>query len=109
MVVKNNYFWVDKKEHPDFEFIANGDVAIVRKLHKVKELYGFRYGLLTLEFPDYNNLILEDCWVLLDTLHSDAPSLTRDQSSRLFYTIKKLSEKLDIFNVLYESNYGKGA
>jgi RNA polymerase sigma-70 factor, ECF subfamily len=29
--------------------------------------------------------------------------------SRLFYTIKKLSEKLEMFNVLKESSYGKGA
>lgn len=88
MVVKNNYFWIDKEQNKDFEFAANGDIAVVRKLHKTKEIYGFRYGYMTLEFPDYDGFTME-CWVLLDTLHSDAPSLTREQSSRLFYTIEQ--------------------
>lgn len=88
MVVKNNYFWVDKEQNKDFEFVANGDVAIVRRIQKTKEIYGFRYGYMTLEFPDYDNFTM-DCWVLLDTLHSDAPSLTREQSSLLFNTIEQ--------------------
>lgn len=87
MVVKNNYYWVDKEQNQDFEFVANGDVAIVRRIHKIREVYGFRYGYMTLEFADYDHFMME-CWVMLDTLHSDAPSLTREQSSRLFQTVE---------------------
>ena len=88
MIVKNNYHWVDKEQNPNLEFIANGDVARVRRVQKIKEIYGFRFAYMTLEFGDYDDFTL-DCWVLLDTLHSDAPSLTREQSSRLFYTIEQ--------------------
>lgn len=81
MVAKNNYYWgTDCKE---LDFIANGDTAVVRRVRRCQELYGFRFAEVTLAFPDYGDLELE-VKVLLDTLHSDAPSLTREESGRLF-------------------------
>ncbi|MDD6891551.1 MAG: AAA family ATPase [Bacteroidales bacterium] len=81
MVAKNNYYWgADCKE---LDFIANGDTAVVRRVRRQQELYGFRFAEVTLRFPDYDDLELE-VKVLLDTLHSDAPSLTREESERLF-------------------------
>ena len=81
MVAKNNYFWAaDCKE---LDFIANGDVARVRRVRRTYELYGFRFADVVLTFPDYNDLELE-VKVLLDTLHADAASLTKEQSDQLF-------------------------
>lgn len=81
MVAKNNYFWgADCKE---LDFIANGDTAVVRRVRRCQELYGFRFAEVILAFPDYGDLELE-VKVLLDTLHSDAPSLTSEESNRLF-------------------------
>lgn len=81
MVAKNNYFWgADCKE---LDFIANGDTAVVRRVRRCQELYGFRFAEIILAFPDYGDLELE-VKVLLDTLHSDAPSLTSEESNRLF-------------------------
>ena len=81
MVAKNNYFWgADCKE---LDFIANGDTAVVRRVRRQQELYGFRFAEVILSFPDYDDLELE-VKVLLDTLHSDAPSLSREESERLF-------------------------
>lgn len=81
MVAKNNYFWGSNCK--EIDFIANGDTAIVRRVRREQELYGFRFAEVLLTFPDYDNLELE-VKVLLDTLHSDAPSLTRDENNRLF-------------------------
>lgn len=86
MVAKNNYYWgADCKE---MDFIANGDVAVVRRVRRTHEMYGFRFADVTLCFPDYNDLEL-DVKILLDTLHSDAPALTREESERLFQAVQE--------------------
>jgi exodeoxyribonuclease-5 len=86
MVAKNNYYWgADCKE---MDFIANGDIAVVRRVRRTHEMYGFRFADVTLCFPDYNDLEL-DVKILLDTLHSDAPALTREESDRLFQAVQE--------------------
>ena len=67
-------------------FIANGDVAVVRRFRNERELYGFRFADATLRFPDYDNLEM-DVTVLLDTLQSEAPALTRQQQEQLFNAV----------------------
>lgn len=81
MVAKNNYFWAE--EYKETDFIANGDVAVVRRVRRERELYGFRFADVTMSFPDYNDLEIE-ATVLLDTLYSDAPALTPEQNGQLF-------------------------
>lgn len=86
MVAKNNYYWgADCKE---MDFIANGDIAVVRRVRRTHEMYGFRFADVTLCFPDYNDLEL-DVKILLDTLHSDSPALTREESNRLFQAVQE--------------------
>ena len=113
MVVRNNYFWAGRDAKPQtpqtsqslslsqsadckkentveqsennvpFSFIANGDRARVRRVRNVQELYGLRFADLSLEFPDYDNYEL-DATVVLDSLQSESPSLTHEQSEKLF-------------------------
>ncbi|MBM6758219.1 ATP-dependent DNA helicase [Bacteroides mediterraneensis] len=84
MIAKNNYFWgTDCKE---LDFIANGDVAVVRRVRRIREMYGFRFADVLLSFPDYGDLELETK-ILLDTLHSESPSLSKEENDRLFYAI----------------------
>ena len=98
MIVKNNYYWtanddsVPKKPHPDATtanddsaptFLANGDRAIVRRVRHVEQLYGFRFAEVTMTFPDYDDYELT-ATVLLDTLTSEAPALTRQQQTQLY-------------------------
>ena len=84
MIVKNNYYWAGKSpDSEDLEFIANGDMAVVRRVRNIHELYGFRFAEVTMTFPDYDNYELT-ATVLLDTLTSEAPALTRDQQEQLF-------------------------
>lgn len=84
LVAKNNYFWTEGNKEVDF--IANGDIAVVRRVRRTRELYGFRFADVSLVFPDYDDWEL-DATVLLDTLRSDYPSLSREDSDRLFHTI----------------------
>lgn len=94
MVVKNNYYWAEKEmkakiEEPrtlPFSFIANGDIAVVRRVRRTRELYGFRFADVLLRFPDYDDYEMEAA-VLLDTLQSESPSLTREESERLFQSV----------------------
>lgn len=90
MAVKNNYYWAEQAARglPDgerlpFDFIANGDAAQVVRIRNVHEQYGFHFADATLRFPDYDDYELE-CRVLLDTLQSASPSLTPDESRRLY-------------------------
>lgn len=84
MVAKNNYFWTEKSA--EIEFIANGDMAVVRRVRRTREMYGFRFADVQLTLPDYNDYELE-ATVLLDTLHTDAPALPKADNDRLFYAV----------------------
>lgn len=89
MIVKNNYYWVrgsegtGVQEESGLEFIANGDRAVVRRVRHVHEQYGFRFAEVTMTFPDYDDYELT-ALVLLDTLTSEAPALTREQQTLLY-------------------------
>ena len=84
MVAKNNYYWTEKEKEMDF--IANGETAVVRRVRRNRELYGFRFADVTLAFPDHQDFELE-VNVLLDTLHSDSPALPKAENDRLFYAV----------------------
>ena len=84
MVAKNNYYWT--AQYKEMEFIANGEIAVVRRVRRTRELYGFRFADVLLSFPDQNDFELE-ANLLLDTLHSDAPALPREENDRLFHAV----------------------
>ena len=91
MIVKNNYFWsqesgVGSQESGGIDFIANGDRAVVQRVRNIHELYGFRFAEVTMTFPDYDDYELT-ATVLLDTLTSEAPALTREQQEQLFNAV----------------------
>lgn len=83
MVVKNNYSLADE-EDPN-RFIANGDIAEVKKIKKYEERYGFRFAEMELWFPDYNQEI--ESKVMLDVLQLDTPALPAERSSELFHSV----------------------
>lgn len=85
MVVKNNYYWLDEKS--PVSFVANGDVAEVMGMGNIEELYGFRFLNASVRLIDYPQLQPIDVKLLLDSIHSEAPSLTKEDSQRLFETV----------------------
>ena len=93
MIAKNNYHWTaDCKE---MDFIANGDIAVVRRVRRTQEMYGFRFADVVLSFPDHNDIEFE-LKILLDTLHSDYPSLSKEDGDRLFNAV--MEDYSDITN-----------
>lgn len=88
MVVKNNYHFTDQIEDCPMSFMANGDIARLKRLRRFEDFYGFHFANAVLEFPDYEGMEL-DCKILLDTITSESPSLTREESTRLFYEVEK--------------------
>lgn len=84
MVAKNNYFWTEGCK--ELDFIANGEIAEVRRVRREREMYGFRFADVVLRFPDYDELELE-ATVLLDTLHTESPALPKEMNDKLFYAV----------------------
>ena len=124
MVVKNNYYWplaesrqqlansprnaaLSQSQQP-MEFIANGDMCVVRRVRNVHEQYGFRFAEVTVTFPDYDDYELT-ATVLLDTLTSEAPALTRDQQETLYNKVLEdyadIPRKADRMKALKEDRY----
>ena len=112
MIVKNNYFWLKEEgggwsentpatdsipecnllppstfnPPPKISFLANGDLAVVQRVRNIHELYGFRFAEVTMQFPDYDDYELTAI-VILDSITTEAPALTRDQQERLFNAV----------------------
>lgn len=112
MVAKNKY--LNGKD-----MIANGEMAIVQRLHNERELYGFRFADATLKLIDRTDAAEEegdngiatelDTVVLLDTLHSEAPALTREQQQQLFLRVcedyPELRNKRDLYRAVKEDRH----
>ncbi|RUT79638.1 ATP-dependent DNA helicase [Ancylomarina longa] len=84
MVVKNNYYWAHDIE--DVDFIANGDIVEIVRIHKYTTIYGFRYAEVTIRFPDYKDIEM-DTLIMLDTLNIESAALGREENKKLFFTV----------------------
>lgn len=82
MIVKNNYFWLPDQEST--AFIANGDMARIVRVRREEERYGFRFAEVQLEFFDYPDVGQITCKVMLDTLQTESPNLSYEDSKKLF-------------------------
>ena len=85
MVVKNNYFWL--KEESEAGFIANGDIIEILEIRKIQELYGFKFATVKVRMVDYPNQIPFDTVIMLDTIMSESPSLTYEESNKLYQEV----------------------
>ncbi len=98
MVVKNNYYWVENQSEAGF--IANGDIIEVLEIFSIKELYGFRFAQVNIRMVDYPKMKPFETVLLLDTLSSETPSLSYEDSNNLYKEVMKDYEDL-------KSNYKK--
>ncbi|HKK12391.1 MAG TPA: ATP-binding domain-containing protein [Flavobacteriaceae bacterium] len=87
MVVKNNYFWI--KPTTEAGFIANGDIIEVLEIFAIKELYGFRFAEVKVKMVDYPRMRPFETVLLLDTIDAEAPSLSYEDSNRLYQEVQK--------------------
>ncbi|MBD0822596.1 ATP-dependent DNA helicase [Aestuariibaculum marinum] len=87
MVLKNNYFWV--KPTSEAGFIANGDIIEVLEIFKIEELYGFRFAEVKIRMVDYPKMAPIETVLLLDTIEAETPSLSYDDSNKLYQEVMK--------------------
>ncbi len=139
MIVKNSYYWTDKEKAQGLKhlqevqksaealptgvvsaqdarkeldaiptFLANGDRAKVLRVSRNTELYGFRFATLLLQFPDYDNYEIS-VTALLDTLQSEAASLTTAQQEQLFEQVgadySEIPHKADRLKAIRQNPY----
>ncbi|HEY5687736.1 MAG TPA: AAA family ATPase [Yeosuana sp.] len=98
MVVKNNYFWI--KPTTEAGFIANGDIIEVLEIFNIIDLYGFRFAEVKVRMVDYPKMQPFETVLLLDTIESESPSLSYEDSNRLYQEVMKDYE-------MESSNYRK--
>ncbi len=87
MVVKNNYFWLEKTSKAGF--IANGDIVEVLEIFRFIDLYDFRFAEVKLRLVDYPDEPPFEAVIMLDTLYMDTPSLPYDQSNKLYQAVSE--------------------
>ena len=87
MITKNNYFWTSSDS--EIPFLANGDIIEIVKIHRIRELYGFEFAEVNIRMVDYINYPSFDTIIMLNTLDSDLPSLSYEQSNNLYQEVQK--------------------
>lgn len=105
MVTKNNYFWTQEYENP--EFLANGDMFEIVRLTKRHEMYGFQFANASLRSVDYDWEI--DALVWLDTMTTDSPeanyTMQRELFSRIAEDYPEIRNKKELVKKIYDSPY----
>ena len=86
MVVKNKYLDKPQGDHGQLAFIANGDRVKVQRVRNIRELFGFRFADVWLQFLDYDDFEMQQT-VVLDTLTTEAPALTHEQQEQLYEAV----------------------
>ena len=94
MVVKNNYYWINGQQstvngQQSISFIANGDMVEVMRINKIEEMYGFHFADVDIQLMDYEDTPTLSVKILLETLHSDSPALTDEESKRLYKAVEE--------------------
>ena len=86
MIVKNCYQFLEGMK--DIDYIANGDIAKLKKISRYEERYGLHFAEARLAFPDYDDQELT-AKVILDTLDSESASLTYEQANMLYQGVNE--------------------
>ena len=107
MVVKNNYFWTD--EDQKISFIANGDMIELMRINNTEEMYGFHFADVDIQLIDYQDVPNLSVKILLETLTSDSPALTQEESDKLYRAVEEdymdIPNKRDRYKAMRQNPY----
>jgi len=107
MVVKNNYFWTD--EDQKISFIANGDMIELMRINNTEEMYGFHFADVDIQLIDYQDAPNLSVKILLETLTSDSPALTQEESDKLYRAVEEdymdIPNKRDRYKAMRQNPY----
>jgi exodeoxyribonuclease V len=87
MVVKNNYYWLQDESKAGF--IANGEMLRVKRIRRFEHEYGFDFARVIVSLEDYPDEPELEVLLLMETIDSEGPSLSRDRMKELFFAIEK--------------------
>ncbi|HPG33860.1 MAG TPA: ATP-binding domain-containing protein, partial [Lentimicrobium sp.] len=82
MITRNNYFWLPSGAKAGF--IANGDMAEVRRILKTGEMYGYHFADVSIQLVDYPEQEVIEVKLLLDSMTIDTPSMPQEELQKLF-------------------------
>lgn len=106
MIVRNCYQFLE--DIPELDYIANGDIAVLERIGRYEERYGLHFAEATLTFPDYDDVSIT-AKVLLDALHSETASVSREQQDALYEGVSAdyadLRTKRRIWSAVREDKY----
>lgn len=107
MITRNNYFWLPSGAKAGF--IANGDMAEVRRIMKTGEMYGFRFADITIQLVDYPDQEVIEIKLLLDSMVIDTPSLPQVEHQKLYDEImldySEISSKAERLHLIKNNPY----
>ncbi|MBC7495062.1 MAG: ATP-binding domain-containing protein, partial [Flavobacterium sp.] len=86
----------------------NGDIVEVLEIFSFKELYTFKFAKIKVRMIDYPNQKPLETIVLLNTIASESPSLTYEESNRLYQEVMKDYEgetKFKMFQKVKENEF----
>ena len=111
MIVKNNYFWcqqttvnsqlptancqlpIANSQQPiansQISFLANGDMIEITRINKFEEMYGFHFADVDIQLMDYEDASTLSVKIIMETLYSDSPALTNEESKRLYQAVEE--------------------
>ena len=87
MVIKNNYYWLNNKKN--IGFIANGDIIRIEEIHKLSNIYGFKFAEVKISLVDYPKIKPFDTVLILDSLYINSSSLNYEELNKLYQEILK--------------------
>lgn len=106
MIVKNCYQFLE--EIDELDYIANGDIASLESIRNFEERYGLHFADACLSFPDYGDLEI-NAKLCLDTLESEAPSLSYEQQNALYQGVledyQHIATKKKRYDAVKEDRY----
>ncbi len=84
MVVKNSYNWLT--DDAPTNFIANGDIIKICRIHKFEEMHGFRFCEATIKLLDFSDFEIR-VNLMLDSINAEGPSISKEQSTSLYNNV----------------------
>ena len=82
MITRNNYFWLPSGAKAGF--IANGDIAEVRRILNTGEMYGYRFADVSVQLVDYPDQEVIEVKLLLDSMNIETPAMPQEEMQKLF-------------------------
>ncbi len=85
MATRNNYFWLEPKSEAGF--IANGEMMEILKIVRREEIFGCEFADILVRLIDHPNMKDVEVKILINSIHHEGPSLSREHMKSLFYRI----------------------